>query len=104
MVQTRISDTEQVADSTATAGNWVTLDLGDHRTGVDIAVDTSGAATLTVEVSTTGEFAGEEIQADTVDYSSAATSLEQFQYRHRYVRAQVGSSLNSLEIVSRGIR
>jgi len=96
------SNKQQITASTTLTSTWISLNLGDVRNGIDIAVDTSGAATLTIQVSTTGDFAGEEFQIRTIDYSSAVVELEQFEFRHQYVRCQVDSNLNDLEMVARG--
>lgn len=77
------------------------LDLEDSGR-VDVAVDTSGAATLTVEFSATGAFGGEEWSV-TADYDSATEIIEQFDPAHQYVRASVDSNLNDLEVVKRGV-
>jgi hypothetical protein len=97
------SDAGQVQDSTTTAGNNVSLDLGDLRESVDIVADVSGAATLTVSVSTTGNFSGEQHDVATIDYTSSGVNLEQFDFAHQHIQASVNSNLNELEIVSRGI-
>ncbi len=97
------SDASQIQDSTTTAGNNVSLDLGDLRESVDIVADVSGSATLTVSVSTTGNFTGEQHNVATIDYTSSGVNLEQFDFAHQHIRASVGSNLNELEIVSRGI-
>lgn len=96
------SDKQQIKDSTTSAGTWISLDLGDVKNGVDIAVDTSGAATLTIQVSTTGDFGGEQFEVRTIDYSSAVVNLEQFTFRHQYVRCKADANLNDLEMVARG--
>jgi hypothetical protein len=97
------SDAGQVQDSTTTAGNNVSLDLGDLRESVGIVADVSGAATLTVSVSTTGNFSGEQHDVVTIDYTSSGVNLEQFDFAYQHIQASVNSNLNELEIVSRGI-
>lgn len=96
------SDKQQITDSTTSTATWISLDLGDVRNGVDVAVDISGSATLTIQVSTTGDFAGEEFEVQTIDYSSAVVSLEQFEFRHQHVRCKVDANLNNLEMIARG--
>lgn len=97
------SDTGQVQDSTTTAGNNVSLDLGDLRDSVDVIADVSGSATLTISVSTTGDFSGEQHDVLTIDYTSSGVNLEQFDFAYQHIQASVDSNLNELEIVSRGI-
>lgn len=96
-----IAGTQQNSVRTETAGEWTnTLDL-EVVSGCDVAVDVSGAATLTVEVSATSEFSGEQFDV-TVNYSGADEVIEQFGFAHRYVRAKVDANLTALEIVGRG--
>lgn len=105
MVHPLTTAAEQDTDSTTTAGaaNAAQIDLGDVSTKVDVFVDVSGAATLTVEVSPTGAFGGEEKQASTTDYGSASTDFQQFDFAYEYVRAYVDANLNDLEVVGRGV-
>lgn len=99
---TTLDGSEQRSDSVTTAGTWTSiLDLGDVGR-VDVAVDVSGAATLTAAFSSTGDFSGEAWEF-TVDYDSATESIEQFDPAHQYVRAKVDSNLTDLEIVQRGL-
>jgi hypothetical protein len=93
----------QVSDSTTTATNYATIDLGATRTAVGIVADVSGSATLTIEVSSSGSFAGEEHAVDSLSYSSASTNLEQYDFAYQHVRASVNQNLTELEIVGRGI-
>ncbi len=95
-------DKQQITASTTSTSTWISLNLEDVRNGVDIAIDTSGVATLTIQVSTTGDFEGEEFEVRTISYSEAVVNLEQFEFRHQYVRCQVDSNLNDLEMVARG--
>jgi hypothetical protein len=87
---------------TTTAGDDISIPLGSYLTLVDILVDTSGSATLSIDVSNTGEFSGEETTVQTVDYSSGVNQLEQFEFAYPFVQVSVDSNLNELEIVSRG--
>lgn len=78
------------------------LDCDDSR-NVAVGVTTTGAATLTVEFSTTGEFGGEE-RAFTVSYDTAQTDqFEQFSLPHRYVRAAVDANLTDVSVVKGGV-
>jgi hypothetical protein len=88
---------------TDSANDWISLDLGPDRDGVDVIADVSGSATLTVEVSTTGQFNGEEHTPYSIPYSSSGVYLEGFDFRHRYVRVKLDSNVNELEMVSRGV-
>lgn len=96
------NDASQIHDDTTTAGNNVSLDLGDLRNAVDILADVNGSATLTVSVSNTGDFSGEE-HSFTIDYSNSGTNLEQFEFAYQHIQASVNQNLNELEIVSRGL-
>jgi hypothetical protein len=89
--------TQQRETAAATYTDVVDTERTKH---IDIAVDTSGAATLTVEVSATGEFGGEEFTV-TVNYDSATEIIEQFAFAHRYIRAQVDQNLTAVEVVGR---
>lgn len=93
---------EQRADTTTSAGqaNAAAVNLGDLRTNADVFVDVSGAATLTVEVSTDGQTWRE---ADSVDYASAATDLQQYHFAYQHVRAYVDANANAVEVVGRGL-
>ena len=87
---------------TTTAGEWTDVVDLEYSGRVDVAVDTTGTATLTVEFSRSGEFAGEEWTVD-VAYDDAEEIIEQFDPAHQYARAQVDANLNRLEVVSRGV-
>lgn len=98
----RIIDSEPITDITTSSGssNAASLDLGDVRKDLDIYVDTSGAATLTVEVSkddsTWRTF-------DTVDYGSDTESMEQYDIAYQYVRAYLDTATNTVEMSSKGV-
>jgi hypothetical protein len=97
-----VADTNQIADRVTSAATYTeSIDLGNSPR-VDVAVDVSGSATLTVEFSTTGEFSGEEFSV-TVDYDSADEVIEQFDVAHQFVRAKVDSNLTALELIKRGV-
>lgn len=86
--------------STSTATNNVSLSLGPSIKDVDIFVDTSGSATLTVEVRRPG---GAWREYDTVSYGSSATQVEQYSTAFSELRARVDSSLNTLELSAKGV-
>lgn len=98
--QMNIAGTEDISARTETAGEWTTVVDLERTKKCDVAVDVSGAATLTVEVSATGDFAGEQFDV-TVDYSGADEVIEQFGFAHRYIRAQVDANLTALEVIGR---
>ena len=102
---TRIYGAHAEAAETDTAGETVALELGeeDARRRVDILVETSGPATLSISVSRTGEFTGEEATVQTVDYDGAVTQLEQFDFAYPFVAVEVNQNLTRLAPVSRGV-
>jgi hypothetical protein len=87
---------------TTVAGEWTDVVDLDDSGRVDVAVDTTGAAALTIDFSRSGDFNGEEWTVD-VAYDAAEEIIEQFDPAHQYVRAQVDTNLNRLEVVSRGV-
>lgn len=91
-------------DTTSTtssgSGNAAQVDLGRVSTKVDVFVDTSGAADLTVEVSSDGSTWR---QASTTSYGSASTDLQQFDFAYQHVRAYLSANVNTLEVTTRGI-
>lgn len=93
---------EQRSDSTTASGssNAAVVDLGPVKTNVDVFVDTSGAADLTVEVSTDGSTWR---QADTNSYGSATTDLRQYDFAYQHVRVYLSANVNTLEVVGRGL-
>ena len=102
MAHNRIAGIGPADTQTTTAGEWTDVVDLDDSGRVDVAVDTSGAASLTVAFSRSGDFDGEEWTVD-VAYDAAEEIIEQFDPAHQYVRAQVDANLNRLEIVSRGV-
>jgi hypothetical protein len=88
--------------TTTTNGEAISIPLGSYLTLVDISVDTSGAATLSIAVSDTGEFSGEETTVQTVDYAEAVANLEQFEFAYPFIQASVDANLNELELIARG--
>lgn len=97
-----LADVNQVADDTDGTGsaNAAAVDLGEYRTNVDVFVDVAGAATLTVEVSTDGSTWRE---ADSVDYASESTDLQQYHLAYQHVRAYVDQNVTTVEVVGRGL-
>lgn len=93
---------ELVSDTTTSNGaaNAAQVDLGDLKTNVDVFADTSGAATLTIEVSADGSTWR---QADTVSISSATTDLQQYHFAYPHVRAYLDTATNTVEVVGRGV-
>lgn len=96
----RVEDTGAVSGSTGTATDNVALTMGRNRKAIDVFVDTSGAATLTVETRLSG---GTWRAFDTVDYASATTEVEQYETAYPEIRARVDSNLNTLEAVGKGL-
>lgn len=94
-------DTRKRRASTTTDGDAISLRLGEIE-NVDIGVDVSNDATLTVNVSSTGDFSGEEIEAETVDLTGDTESVEQFNFSYPYVEASVDQNLETLELIGRG--
>lgn len=82
------------------AANAAAIEQGRVSTHVDVFVDSSGAATLTVEVSTDGSTWR---QADTVDYGSASVDFQQYEFAYEHVRAYLDTATNAVEVVGRGL-
>jgi hypothetical protein len=93
------SDPVTDTDSGTGASNAAQLDLESVRTIVDFYVSTSGAATLTVEVSTGGNTWRE---FDTVDYTSATSEVEQYETGYRFVRAYLDQNRTVIEASAKG--
>lgn len=93
---------ESVSDTTTAdgQGNAAEIELGRVSTKVDVFADCSGAATLTVEVSTDGSTWRE---ADTVDYASASTDFRQYDITYPHVRAYLDTATNAVEVVGGGL-
>ena len=96
------SNINQITATTSTNGENISVDLGTGRQLVDLVVDTAGSAALSIDVSTTGDFTGEESNVQTIGYDSAVTNLEQFDFAVQYIQASVDSNLNELTLISRG--
>lgn len=95
-----LARTIDAQDSGTGSGNAAKLTLGPLRRLVDLHVDTSGAATLTVEVSTDGT---NWRTFDTVSYSSATQEVEQYDVAWEYVRAYLDSNRNLIEASAKGV-
>jgi len=100
------SDASQITDQDSGTGsaNAAQLDLGDLRQSFDIHVDTSGDATLTVEVSTSGKFSGEERTFASISYTGASQEIEQFETKYQHIRAFLDQNRTLVEIAARGMR
>lgn len=96
------TEAEQTSASTSSTGsaNAAEIDLGRVSTKVDVFVDTSGDATLTVEVSTDGSTWR---QADTNSYTGASSDLRQYDFAYKHVRAHLNQNINTVEVAGRGI-
>jgi len=88
------------SDSGTGSGNAAQLDLGPIRSSVDVHVDTSGAATLTVEVSTDGN---NWRTYQTVDYGSGTATVEHFNTASGQIRAYLDSNRNLVEMSAKGL-
>jgi len=95
-----LRDVEPVTDSTTTADEDISLTLGAYRKAVDLFVDVSGTATLTVEARKDG---GTWRELDTVDYPGETNEIEQYETAFSELRASVDQNLTQLEGSSKGI-
>lgn len=102
MVHPLTTAAEQESDSTTAVGsaNAAQINLGRVSTKVDVFADVSGAAAITVEVSTDGSTWRE---AATTDLGAAGTDLQQYDFAYEHVRAYADANLNVLEVVGRGL-
>jgi len=96
------SDTVPVTavDSGIGSGNAASVDLGSLRSDVDIHVDTSGDATLTVEVSKDG---GTWRTFEELSYTGASEGMEQFTTTYKHMRAYLDQNRNLVEISAKGV-
>lgn len=99
------TEARQINASTTDAGaaNAAALDLERVRKAVDLATNVTDVSTVTVEVSTTGDFAGEEKEADTLNYNAAETDFQQYDIAYQHVRAYADGNVSEIELVSRGV-
>lgn len=81
-------------------GNAAKLDLGGHRDNADIHVDTTGDATLTVEVSKNNT---DWRELDTISYSGDSQQIEQYNTQYRYIRAYLNQNRNLVEISAKEV-
>lgn len=86
-------------DSGTGSGNAAQLDLGEPRQQVEIHVDTSGAANLTVEVSADGS---NWRTYDEVSYADANQEVRDYNTSFQHIRAYLDSSRNLIEMSSKG--
>lgn len=93
--------TDPVTDTDTGTGssNAARVTLGSLRRRVDIHADTSGAATLTVEVSVDDQT---WLEYETVDYSSATVEVEAFDVAFEYVRAYLDQNRNGITMSAKG--
>jgi len=106
------SDTVQIKDTNNTpasgSASAVSLNLGDFRKDIDAFYDVSSTGgDVFVEVSTDGNFAGEEKSHTQLTDVQTGGELFQIETVYQYIRMYVGSgfsdgNVNGLEIVSRG--
>lgn len=87
------------SDSGTGAANAARVTLGSLRRRADIHVDTSGAATLTVEVSVDDQ---NWLKYETVSYSSATVEVEAFDVAFEYVRAYLDQNRNGITMSAKG--
>lgn len=95
-----LAETRTDQDSGTGSNNAAELDLQPLRRGVDIHVDTSGDATLTVDVAAEGS---NYRQLDTVSYSGASQEIEQYDIVWDRVRAHLNQNRNLVELSSKGV-
>jgi hypothetical protein len=89
-------------DSGTGAANAAQATLGPLRSAVNVHIDTSGAATLTVEVSPDGGTSW--LQFDTVQYSAATTQVEAYaDVAFADVRAYLDTNRNGVTLASKGV-
>jgi len=87
-------------DSGTGSANAASIQLGSLRKRADIHVDTSGSATLTVEVSTDGST---WLEFETVDYSAATVEVEAFDVAFEHVRSYLDQNRNGITMSAKGI-
>lgn len=90
-----------ITDTTTSTGSGsaAQLDLGDNRKDVDVFYDTSGSATVTIEVS---KNASDWRQFNAENPTSAKKELIQMDTSYRHVRAYADQNLNRIELSSKG--
>lgn len=85
-------------DRVTAVATYATVNPGAYGSTATIVADTTGAATLTVEVSNDGA----TWDAYTVDIADAGGAREEVA-GYAYVRAQVDANLNGLQISAKGV-
>lgn len=93
------TDVKTATDSGTGSANAAEITLGPIRRRVDIHTETSGSATLTVEVSTDGST---WLEYETISYSSAIVEVEAFDIAFEYVRAYLNQSRNGITMSAKG--
>jgi hypothetical protein len=86
--------------SGTTESNAAVVDLGSTTKDFDVFYDTSGAATITIEVSKDN---ATWRQLQQIQPSSADSDIAQFDTSYRYVRAYIDQNRNALEISAKGV-
>lgn len=105
VVQTKDTNTSPSSGS----GSAVSLDLGDFRKDVDAYYDVSSTGgDVFVEVSSDGNFSGEEKTHTQLSDVQTGGELFQIETVYQHIRLYAGSgfsdgNVNELEIVSRGV-
>lgn len=88
---------QRATDSGTGASNAAELYIGQWSTrNVDLFVDTSGSATLTVEVKSG---AGSWRPGDSFTYSSSVSKIEQLETTYPNIRAYLDTNRNLVEMV-----
>lgn len=99
----KLQDTASVSGTTTAAADPIRLELDRLRRRVDVVVDTTGPATLSVRVSRSGEFAGEETTVREIEYADATTELEAFDFTFSFVEVELNQNVGELTAESRGV-
>lgn len=89
------------SDSGLGAANAASVTLGSHRKLMDIHVATTGAATLTVEVSPDG--GATWLTFHEIAYSEATTEVEQYECAFADVRAHLDANRTGVTISAKGL-
>lgn len=99
---TTAADARAASDSGAGSSNAAGLGLGALRRTINVHVDTSGAATLTIEVYDPD---GEQwLEFDTIDYSSATVQTEIYSHvAWPRVRAYLDANRNAVTLGAKGV-
>lgn len=106
MVHPVTTEAQQTVDNTSSSGaaNAATVDLGRVSRTVNLAVNVSAPAFAVIEVSKNGTFGGEEHELTNKTYASATEDvIQDDQVAYQHARAYANASVNTLELVGRGI-